>query len=265
MEVLRHGGLYYGKAIHRIGDVVHKQAHPWTPTVHSLLRHLEAVGFSAAPRVVGNGLDADGNETLSYVAGDIADQSPITEAAAFELGRLLKELHNATGSYRPPANAIWRPWYGRDLGASPKVIGHCDVAPWNIVSRNGLPIALIDWDYSGPVDRHVDLAQACWLNAKLHDDIVARKEQLPPLSQRAKCLRAVVDGYGLPPIERARMMGLMIEFAVHSAAGEADEADILPDREPKDADATVLWAIAWRSRAAAWMLRNRRALEEALL
>src|SRR5262245_49782219 len=28
----------------RIGDVVHKQASPWTPTVHALLRHLEDAG-----------------------------------------------------------------------------------------------------------------------------------------------------------------------------------------------------------------------------
>jgi hypothetical protein len=145
------------------------------------------------------------------------------------------------------------------------VISHCDVAPWNIVCRSGVPIALIDWEYSGPVDPLVDLAQACWLNAKLHDDVVAQREKLPTVSQRAKCLRAVVDGYGLPRNKRRGLVGLMVEFAIHSAAGEADAAKILPDNRPNAVDVTVLWAMAWRSRAAAWMLRNRRILEEALL
>ena len=37
----------------RIGDVVHKHASPWTPTVHALLRHLEDAGFDGAPRALG--------------------------------------------------------------------------------------------------------------------------------------------------------------------------------------------------------------------
>ncbi|GGN49958.1 hypothetical protein FHR83_008889 [Actinoplanes campanulatus] len=42
------GGNTVGAA--RIGDVVHKRAAPWTPTVHAVLRHLEAAGFDGAPR-----------------------------------------------------------------------------------------------------------------------------------------------------------------------------------------------------------------------
>ena len=37
----------------RIGDVVHKQAAPWTPTVHALLRHLEDAGVDGVPRALG--------------------------------------------------------------------------------------------------------------------------------------------------------------------------------------------------------------------
>jgi thiamine kinase-like enzyme len=66
---------------------------------------------------------------------------------------LAADLHRATRSFRPPADAVWFPWHGRELGGSPvKVIGHCDVAPWNIVAWDGLPVALIDWETAGPVD-----------------------------------------------------------------------------------------------------------------
>ncbi len=37
----------------RIGDTVRRPVQPWTPAVHALLRHLETVAFTAAPRVLG--------------------------------------------------------------------------------------------------------------------------------------------------------------------------------------------------------------------
>lgn len=43
--------------VHRRGDVVIRDAGPWTPAVHKLLLHLENVGFTAAPRLVGSGMD----------------------------------------------------------------------------------------------------------------------------------------------------------------------------------------------------------------
>ncbi|WP_218827191.1 hypothetical protein [Actinoplanes regularis] len=34
----------------RIGDTVRRPMHPWSPTIHELLRHLESVGSPAAVR-----------------------------------------------------------------------------------------------------------------------------------------------------------------------------------------------------------------------
>ena len=51
--------------VHRRGDVVIRDTGPWSPAVHALLRHLEDVGFAAAPRLVGSGLDHDGREVLT--------------------------------------------------------------------------------------------------------------------------------------------------------------------------------------------------------
>lgn len=83
-----------------------------------------------------------------------------------------------------------------------RVIGHCDFTPWDIVARHGLPVALIDWDFCGPVDPLVELAQATWLNAKLYGDEVAEIEGLGPLAERARQLRAFVDAYGLSVKQR---------------------------------------------------------------
>ena len=56
--------------VHRRGTVVIRDAGPWTPAVHALLRHLEDVGFAAAPRLVGSGVDSYGREVLTFVARD---------------------------------------------------------------------------------------------------------------------------------------------------------------------------------------------------
>ena len=156
---------------------------------------------------------------------------------------------------------MWFPWHGRDLGGPVKVVGHCDVAPWNIVARDGLPVALIDWETAGPVDPLVELAQLAWLNAKLHDDIVARREHLPPVADRARQLAAIVDAYGLTARQRRGFLDQIIEFAICDTAWEADDAAITPETT---AHPIALWAVAWRARSAAWMIRHRRTLETAL-
>ncbi len=157
---------------------------------------------------------------------------------------------------------MWFPWHGRDLGGPVKVIGHCDVAPWNIAARHGRPVAFIDWETAGPVSPQVELAQLCWLNAKLHDDIVAELEGLPSLADRARQLAAIVDAYGLTARQRQGFFDQIVEFAVCDTAWEADDAGVTsPDMTSHP---IALWAMAWRARSAAWMLRHRRTLEAAL-
>jgi hypothetical protein len=134
---------------------------------------------------------------------------------------------------RPPRTsrpaAAWFAWHGRDLGGPDRVIGHCDQGPWNIVARDGQPVALIDWDFAGPVDPLVELAQACWLNAKLHDDIVAEREGLPSAADRARQLRAMTDAYGLSAAQRRGFVDRIIEFIVSETAWEADDARVTPE------------------------------------
>ena len=51
----------------------------------------------------------------------------------------------------------------------------------------------------------------------------------------------------------------MIEYAIRDGAAEAIEAHVTPAQ----GDTTTLWAIAWRARSAAWMIRHRHLLEHA--
>lgn len=247
-------------AVARRGDVLFREAGPWSGTVHSLLRHLEGVGFAGAPRVVGTGFDGRGREMLSYVAGEVINPRPWADDAMPVLGRLLRELHDATASFVPPEGAVWRRWFAHDLGGPRRVIGHGDTSPWNVVSRGGVPVALVDWEFAGPIDPMVELAHACRLNARLFDDVIAAKEGLAPPDDRARQVRLLLDGYGLSRAGRAGFVDRMVECAVCNAADEVNEASAAWESR----ESVRLWAITWQTRSAAWMLRHRAALERAL-
>ncbi len=247
-------------AVHRHGSVVMRNAGPHSSTVHCLLRHLEEVGFAGAPRVVGTGFDSSGRETLSFIEGEIMQGRRPTMEAASAVGRIVRELHDATASFVPPPDAVWQPWFGRRIGNENLVIGHCDVAPWNVVTRDGMPIALIDWELAGPVDPIVELAQAAWLNARLYSDDVPERDLLPSADERARQFRAVVDAYELPAKDRTRFVDTVVEFAIHSVAADADQYSVTPDTGQSPA----LWGMTWRARSASWMLRHRSLLARAL-
>jgi hypothetical protein len=245
----------------RIGDTVHRETGPWAPSVHALLRHLEHVGFKGAPRIIGTGFDSIGREILTYVEGNFLHPGPWSDGGIAEIGKLLRDLHEATATFHPPLDSVWRPWFGREMGGSGRrVFGHCDIGPWNVVARDGLPVALIDWEVGGPVDALVEFAQACWLNVQLHDDDIAKRQGLPDTETRARQVRLMADSYGLDSIERTKLVDTMIAFAISDGADQAIQAAVTPDTQ----EITGLWAITWRTRAAAWMIRNRALLNRAL-
>ena len=114
-----------------------------------------------------------------------------------------------------------------------------------------------------------------WLNAQLHDDDVAESVGLPDLAARAHQLRAFCDGYGMSKDARAGLVDAMIQVAVLTSAQEAIDSGVTPNGlhptragllggGPAFTGHDLLWAMAWRTRSAAWMLRHRATLQNAL-
>ena len=247
------------KSVSRRGDIVLRPSGPWTPAVLALLRHLERVGFTAAPRVVGAGRHADGREMVSYVEGEFVHPGAWSDPALVEVGRMLRRLHDAAATFQPPPGTEWKPWFLRDVGDPARVFSHGDVAPWNMVTRAGMPLCLVDWEYAGPVDPLTELARVCWLFPQLHDDDVAAVHGLPSADVRARQVRRIADAYGASAGQRHRLVERIIEVTVRETAQEAIDAGITSDSVGPQ------WGLAWRARAAGWMLRHRSVLEAALV
>jgi hypothetical protein len=167
---------------------------PWTPAVHALLLHLEAVGFDGAPRVLGI---EDGWSVLSYVEGVDAhrarDGALHSDAALAAVGRLLARYHTTVASFVPPQDAHWQ-W--NPAPVSDAIICHNDLGPQNTVYRGGVPVCFIDWDYAGPGKAIWDVAYAAWTFIPLYDDDFAARYGYSTAGRGSR-LRLLCDAYGL--------------------------------------------------------------------
>jgi hypothetical protein len=240
--------------------IVYRPRTPWTGSVHALLRHLEAAGYRGAPRLVGSGFDANGRQQMGYVEGELVHPYPWSDEGIVEVAGLLRELHDATANFTPPPDGRWMPWYTHRPADDP-VYGHGDVGPWNIIARDGLPVAFIDWEFSGPVDRLDEVAETIRLNCQLHGEDVAALQGLPDPPTRAYQVRLFADAYGLDGGQRAEIVGRMIEAALRGCANDCDEAIITPDFGGPH---PMVWGMAWQIRGARWILDHADLLRQAL-
>jgi Ser/Thr protein kinase RdoA (MazF antagonist) len=207
----RLGGGRSTTGVVRIGETVHRPTGPWTPTIHAFLRHLRSSGFTAAPEVLG--FDERDREILSYIPGEtwgdhIDPDEPKTalvtvrtwpdatrsESGLAEIGRLYAHLHRAARGFRPTA-PIWRE-YELPMHDG-EIVCHGDAGPWNVVYREGLPVALIDWDGARPDLPINELASIAWHFVPLGPDDFLRACGFTRPFATGRRLRVLCEAYGL--------------------------------------------------------------------
>lgn len=191
----------------RVGATVRRPTGEETPAVHALLRHLEAVGFDGAPRVLG--IDERGREVLTYLEGvTVGEQRPWPawahgDAALVSAGRWLQGFHDASRSFTPPPGSRW--FTGRDGLRPDELVGHHDAAPYNAVWRpapspedphGGALVGVVDWDLAHPVPPVHDLAFVAltWVPLTARD--VAAADGFPGGADRGRRLALLLDAYG---------------------------------------------------------------------
>jgi hypothetical protein len=188
-EALSGGNTHEG--IVRINDTVRRPISPSTPGVHSLLSHLEKVGFDGAPRV--RGIDDQGREVLDYVEGEVVhpdhDDLLLPDAALTGVVTLIRRFHIAVESFDGVTRFAWDD-RGGDPSGSREIVCHNDLAPWNLIHKPNGHWAFIDWDLAAPGRRSWDLAWALLSMVPLmpESDLSARR-----VVQRIAIFR---DAYG---------------------------------------------------------------------
>jgi len=201
-EVPLLGGNTTGAVL--IGNVVHKRASPWTPTVHALLRHLEDAGFDGAPRALG--FDDQGREMLTYLPGEtIGDRTPwpawaFADSMLVRVGQWLRRLHDLTADFTPPADERW---FAGGTMRPGLVVGHQDAAPYNAVVDGDRLVGFYDWDIAGPSSREFDLAFSALPWVPLASPSADTQVSNHDLEDRSRRLHLLLDAYGYNGDRRA--------------------------------------------------------------
>ena len=152
------GGIANAGQVVRVGAHVLRPASPHSGSIHAFLRSLRRSGFEDAPMPVG--LEEDGRERLVFIDGDV----PVppypewcqSDTALASIVRLLRGLHDAARGF-DARGLTWNDRLADPSGGT--LVGHNDVELSNVVFRDGIAVALIDFEFAAPGRPVYDLAQ----------------------------------------------------------------------------------------------------------
>lgn len=218
----------------RVGQTVRRPARSFTATIQSFLAHLHARGFHDAPRPLG--YDEQGREVLSYVEGVVPHEPLLrwatTPQVLVGLAGLIRRLHDAAEDWDPPQDAVFGAIPGsppvgvQPLFNRPELVSHQDYCPGNVVFRNGLPAALIDFDLARPTTRVADSVNALHWWVPLLDP-VDRPSGLVH-ADAAKRIRLFADAYGMDDAQRAAVVPTAVLRAINGTCTMRAAAEVDP-------------------------------------
>lgn len=210
------GGMYEDGTVVRIGDTVRRPMRASSVAVQALLVHLERVGFEEASRFLG--VDDQGREILTYIDGDVPlppyPAWALTDDAILGLGGLLRRFHDASASFDASGIAGWSADWSDPRGGP--LVCHNDLFPENMVFRDGLPIALIDFGEAAPGRPTWDLAIAAEVWAPLTEPR-GRAELQRPIDAVAR-VGLLARGYAFEPGRAAEFVDVIFEERAASQA-----------------------------------------------
>lgn len=219
IEVPLEGGNVNDEVV-RVGDTVRRAMSAQSPTIHALLRHLEAKGFAAAPRFLG--IDAQGREILSFIPGESGYPDYLWDGKAplIAATQMLRAFHDAGQDFDAGAAANWV--YSYPDATRHETICHNDFAPYNMIFRDEVPVGLIDFDLAGPGPRLRDIAYLAYWFAPLSfssDDLT--DYSLADLAKGSARLKLICQTYGIA-CDRA-LLDMVVAFLLRMG----DEAAVV--------------------------------------
>jgi hypothetical protein len=201
------GGIANAGNVVRVGPHVLRPSSRHTDSIHAFLRAVRQAGFEGASWPVG--VDEDGRERLVFIDGDVPlvpypDWSQ-SDSALASVAELLRGLHDAAREFDA------RGWTWNDALVDPAggtIVCHNDAEPSNVVFRDGVAVALIDFEFAAPGRPVYDLAQMARVCVPIDDDHDRARLGFGP-ADRPERLRLVADAYGLDRDGRAELLTAM--------------------------------------------------------
>jgi hypothetical protein len=166
-----------------------------------------------------HGIDEHGREVLDYMPGRIVDvdREVLTDPQLSAVGAWARGLHEATNGFADPG-----PW--RFEGpADADLIGHNDIAPYNICFAGDSLVGVFDWDLAGPTTALLELGFIAWNCVPLY----RCPEVEDPDSWAAARLRLLASAYiGVDASDVLAATLVRIEHAITGMQAAAAAGDI---------------------------------------
>jgi aminoglycoside phosphotransferase (APT) family kinase protein len=217
------GGIANAGRVVRVGPHVLRPSTRHSGSIHAFLRAVRNAGFEGASSPVG--IDEDGRERLVFIDGDVPlAPYPNWSQSDTALASMLRGLHDAARGF-DPRGLTWDASLADPAGGT--LVCHNDVCPENVVFRDGIAVALLDFEFAAPGRPVYDVAQLARLCVPIDDDFDQARLGWRPADPPAR-LRLVADAYGLDRGGRAELLTAMndaiarIETAVRRRVDAGD-------------------------------------------
>jgi hypothetical protein len=227
------GGIANAGLVVRVGLHVLRPSSPHSESIHAFLRAVRHAGFEGASVPVS--IDEDGRERLLFIEGEVPavpypDWSQ-SDAALASTAMLLRRLHEAARGF-DARGLSWSDRLADPAGGT--LMCHNDVEPSNVVFRDGIAVALLDFEFAAPGRPVYDVAQLARLCVPIDDEFDQARLGWRP-ADRAARLRLVADAYGLDRDGRAELLTAMDD------AIDRIEAAVRRSVDAGDPNAVALW------------------------
>jgi hypothetical protein len=214
----------------RVGDTVRRNTGPWTPAVHAILGYV-ASRVPHVPRVLG--FDDQGREILSYLPGRVVDIDTelLSPGQIVSVVGWTRRFHDAVAGFHHPGPWRFFPVAGATL------IGHNDIAPYNVCFDGEDLAGVFDWDFAGPSNPVLELAFIAWNCVPLWRDIGPRRA--------AGRLATIAAAYGAIPARTIlhavpyRIQVMLDGIPVAAAAGDTGMQNLMAAGEPARSAASL--------------------------
>ena len=227
------GGIANAGKVVRVGPHVLRPSNPHSTSIHAFLRAVRRAGFGGASLPVS--IDEDGRERLVFIDGDVPltpyPEWSQTDTALASVARMLRRLHDAARGF-DPSGLTWNDALADPAGGT--VVCHNDVEPSNVVFRDGVAVALIDFEFAAPGRPVYDVAQLARVCVPIDDEFDQARLGFLPADRPAR-LRLVADAYGLDRDGRTELL-----TAIDDAIARIDAA-VRRSVDAGDSNAIAMW------------------------